>query len=44
MELLASQADLSLYKQKLSPEYSHCQDENRNVELEYRKSAFVHRY
>ena len=43
MELLASQADISLYKQMLSPEYSHSQDENRNVELEYRKSAFVHR-
>lgn len=43
MELLASQADLSLYEQKLSPDYSHSQDENRNMELEYRKSAFVHR-
>lgn len=39
VELLASQADISLYKQK----FSHSQDENRNMELEYRKSAFVHR-
>jgi hypothetical protein len=43
MELLASQADISLYKQKLSSENSHSQDENRNMEAEYRKSAFVHR-
>ena len=43
MELLASQADISLYKQKLSSDNSHSQDENRNMELEYRKSAFVHR-
>lgn len=43
MGLLASQSDKALYKQKLSPEYSHEQDENRNMELEYRKSAFVHR-
>ena len=43
VELLASQADISLYKQKLSSDYSHSQDENRNMELEYRKSAFVHR-
>ena len=43
VELLASQADISLYKQKFSPDYSHSQDENRNMELEYRKSAFVHR-
>jgi hypothetical protein len=43
MELLASQADISLYKQKLSSDNSHSQDENRNMEAEYRKSAFVHR-
>jgi len=43
VELLASQADISLYKQKLSSDYSHSQDENRKMELEYRKSAFVHR-
>ena len=43
MELLASQADISLYKQKLSADNSHSQDENRNMEAEYRKSAFVHR-
>lgn len=41
--LLASQADISLYKQKLTSDYFHSQDENRNIELEYRKSAFVHR-
>ena len=43
MELLASQADISLYKQKLSSDNSHSQDENRNMEAEYRKCAFVHR-
>ena len=43
VELLASQTDISLYMQKFSPDYSHSQDENRNMELEYRKSAFVHR-
>lgn len=43
MELLASQADISLYKQKLASDNSHSQDENRNMEAEYRKSAFVHR-
>lgn len=43
VELLASQADISLYGQKLTPEYSHSQDEGRNMEMEYRKSAFVHR-
>ena len=43
VELLASQADISLYKQKFSPDYSHSQDENRDMEAEYRKSAFVHR-
>ena len=43
VELLASQADISLYKQKLSSDNSHSQDENRNMEAEYRKSAFVHR-
>ena len=31
MELLASQADISLYKLKLSSDYSHSQDENRNM-------------
>ena len=43
VELLASQADISLYKQKFSPDYSYSQDENRDMEAEYRKSAFVHR-
>ena len=43
VELLASQADISLYKQKFLPDYSHSQDENRKMELEYRKSAFIHR-
>lgn len=43
VELLASHADISLYRQKFSPDYSHSQDENRDMEAEYRKSAFVHR-
>ena len=42
MGLLASQADITLYGRKLSPKYSYKQDEDRNMELEYRKSAFVH--
>lgn len=40
--LLASQADFTLYGRKLSPHYSHEEDEGRNMELEYKKSAFVH--
>ena len=43
VELLASQADITLYGRKLSPLYSHEADDDRDVELEYKKSAFVHR-
>lgn len=39
--LLASDRDISLYSSKLSPQYSYDEDEGRNMEMEYRKSAFV---
>ena len=41
--LLASDRDIRLYSRKLSPEYSYQEDEGRNMEMEYKKSAFVHR-
>lgn len=41
-ELLASDRDRKLYSRKLSPEYSCQEDEGRNMEMEYKKSAFVH--
>ena len=39
--LLASDQDIRLYSRKLSPEYSYQEDEGRNMEMEYKKSAFV---
>lgn len=41
-ELLASDRDRKLYSRKLSPEYSCQEDEGRNMEMEYKISAFVH--
>lgn len=40
--LLASDRDKRLYSRKLSPDYSYHEDEGRNMEMEYKKSAFVH--
>lgn len=42
--LLASNEDKALYTNKFSPRYSYDEDESRNMELEYKKSAFVQRY
>ena len=41
--LLASDRDRNLYSGKFAPEYSYREDEGRNMEMEYKKSAFVHR-
>ena len=40
--LLASYEDNVLYGSKFSPLYSYEKDEGRNMELEYKKLAFVH--
>lgn len=39
--LFASKNDMELYSKKLSPQYSYNEDEGRNMEMEYKKSAFV---
>lgn len=41
--LLALDRDRNLYSGKFAPEYSYQEDEGRNMEMEYKKSAFVHR-
>lgn len=40
--LLASNNDIVLYGNKFSPQYNYGKDEGRDMELEYKKSAFVH--
>ena len=39
--LFASDEDNALYANKFSPNYSYGEDEGRNMEMEYKKSAFV---
>jgi hypothetical protein len=40
-KLLASAADRVIYKEKFKESYEYSQDENREMTLEYKKSAFV---
>lgn len=42
-KLLASSEDRDLYKNKFKESYTFTQDENRELELEYKKGAFVFR-
>ena len=39
--LLASQADINLYERKIGQQYSFADDEGKNLDMEYKKSAFV---
>lgn len=41
IELLASQADINLYERKVGQQYSFTDDEGKNLDMEYKKSAFV---
>lgn len=42
-ELLATKDNQDLYSSKFKPEYTFEQDENRNMDLEYKKGAFVYK-
>lgn len=41
VELLATETERSLYNNRFSYDYSYDKDENRDMSLEYKKSAFV---